>query len=89
MTIDIDTNIDGVSLIYGSLALGKMDNELKDNALRSSGELLDKVRSLQGIFNVILIDCPPCLKLFASNALAAATHLIIPVESGCMVWLIC
>jgi chromosome partitioning protein len=29
-----------------------------------------------------LIDCPPSLKLLTSNALAAATHLIVPVESG-------
>ncbi|MEI6708783.1 MAG: AAA family ATPase [Methylococcales bacterium] len=62
-----------------------MDNELKDNALRSSGELPNKIRLLQGAFNVILIDCPPSLKSLTSNALAAATHLIIPIESGCMV----
>ncbi|MEI6709274.1 MAG: ParA family protein [Methylococcales bacterium] len=82
MAIDSDTNIEGVSLIYGSLALGKTEDELKDNAPRPSEELRDKIRPLQGIFDVILIDCPPSLKLLTSNALAAATHLIIPVESG-------
>ena len=74
MTIH-DANIDGVS----------MGDELKDNAPRSSEKLPYKTRSLQGIFDVILIDCPPSLKLLASNALAATTHLIVPVESGCMV----
>lgn len=82
LAIHSDTNIEGVSLIYGSLALGKTEDELKDNAPRPSEELRDKIRPLHGIFDVILIDCPPSLKLLTSNALAAATHLIIPVESG-------
>ncbi len=85
MTIRIDTNIDGVSLIYGSLALGKTEDELKDNAPRPSEELPDKIRSFQSIFDVILINRPPSLKLLASDALATATYLIISVESGCMV----
>lgn len=82
IAIHSDTNIEGVSLIYGSLALGKTEDELKDSAPRPSEELRDKIRPLHGIFDVILIDCPPSLKLLTSNALAAATHLIVPVESG-------
>ncbi|CAG1022765.1 Chromosome partitioning protein ParA [Patescibacteria group bacterium] len=82
LAIYSDTNIEGVSLIYGSLALGKTEDELKDTAPRPSEELRDKIRPLHGIYDVILIDCPPSLKLLTSNALAAATHLIIPVESG-------
>jgi chromosome partitioning protein len=77
-----DTNIDGVSLIYGSLALGKTEDELKDDTPRPSEELRSKLQPLEGIYDVILIDSPPSLKLLTSNALAAATHLIIPIESG-------
>ncbi len=82
LAIQSDTNLEGVSLIYGSLALGKTEDELKDTAPRPSEELREKIKPLHGIFDVILIDCPPSLKLLTSNALAAATHLIIPVESG-------
>lgn len=82
LAIQTETNIEGVSLIYGSLALGKTEDELKDYAPRPSEELRDKIKPLHGIFDVILIDCPPSLKLLTSNALAAATHLIVPVESG-------
>ena len=82
LAIHSETNIDGVSLIYGSLALGKTEDELKDFAPRPSEELREKIKPLHGIFDVILIDCPPSLKLLTSNALAAATHLIVPVESG-------
>lgn len=82
LAIHSDTNIDGVSLIYGSLALGKAEDELKDQAPRPSEELREKIKPLMGIFDVILLDCPPSLKLLTSNALAASTHYIVPVESG-------
>ncbi|MDR9778541.1 ParA family protein, partial [Rhizobium hidalgonense] len=36
----------------------------------------------EGIYDVVLIDCPPSLKLLTSNALSVATQLIIPIESG-------
>lgn len=82
LAIHSDTNIDGVSLIYGSLALGKTEDELKDHAPRPSEELREKIKPLIGIYDVILLDCPPSLKLLTSNALAASTHFIVPVESG-------
>lgn len=82
LAIHSDTNLDNVSLIYGSLALGKAEDDLKDYVPRPSEELREKIKPLLGIFDVILIDCPPSLKLLTSNALAASTHLIIPIESG-------
>jgi len=36
LAIHGETNIEGVSLIYGSLALGKTEDELKDDAPRPS-----------------------------------------------------
>lgn len=82
LAIHEDTNIDGVSLIYGSLALGKTEDDLRDETPRPSEELRLKLRPLEGLYDVILIDCPPSLKLLTSNALSAASHLIIPIESG-------
>jgi chromosome partitioning protein len=77
-----DNHIPGVALIYGSLQLGKAEDELKDDTPRPSEELRQKLAPLMGLYDVILIDCPPSLKLLTSNALAASTHVIIPIESG-------
>jgi len=82
LAIHEDTHVEGVSLVYGSLALGKAEDDLREGTPRPSEELRTKLRPLEGLYDVVLIDCPPSLKLLTSNALAAATHLIVPVESG-------
>lgn len=80
--IEESTTLENVSLIYGSLALGRTEDELREQTPRPSEELRHKLQPLQGLFDVILIDTPPSLKLLTSNALAVATHVIIPIESG-------
>ncbi|NJM39447.1 MAG: ParA family protein [Anaerolineae bacterium] len=40
------------------------------------------LRRVKGRYDWILIDCPPSLHLITVNALAAATHVIIPVQPG-------
>ena len=80
--IQEETTIEGVCLISGSLALGKAEDELKDISPRPNEELRSKLLPADSVFDVILIDCPPSLKLLASNALSAATHVIVPVEAG-------
>ena len=76
------TNFKNVSLIYGSLNLGKAEDQLKDDAPRPSEELVSKLEYLKDLYDYILIDCPPSLKLLTSNALTSSTHVIIPIESG-------
>lgn len=80
--LEEDTNFDNVSLIYGSLNLGKTEDQLKEDAPRPSEELTTKLKLLKDLYDFILIDCPPSLKLLTSNALASSTHVIIPIESG-------
>lgn len=80
--IEEETHFENVSLIYGSLDLGRAEDELKEQAPRPSEELVTKLSLLDGLYDYILIDCPPSLKLLTSNAMASASHVIIPIESG-------
>lgn len=80
--LEENTNFENVALIYGSLNLGKTEDQLKDDAPRPSEELATKIELLKDLYDFILIDCPPSLKLLTSNALASSTHVIIPIESG-------
>src|SRR5947208_6807607 len=39
-------------------------------------------RSIKKLYPQIVIDCPPTLGLLTVNALVAATHLLIPIQSS-------
>lgn len=80
--LEEETNFENVALIYGSLNLGKTEDQLKENSPRPNEELKYKLELLDGIYDFILIDCPPSLKILTSNALSVAQNVIIPIESG-------
>ena len=44
--------------------------------------LKDKLEPLRGKYAHVVIDCPPTLGLLTVNALVAATHLLIPIQSS-------
>ncbi len=44
--------------------------------------LKDRLEPVTKTHDVILIDCPPALGLLTVNALVAATHLLIPIQSS-------
>src|SRR6202008_2882371 len=44
--------------------------------------LKDKLEKLAGQYAHVVIDCPPALGLLTVNALVAATHLLIPIQSS-------
>ncbi len=43
--------------------------------------LKGRLEELKGLFQFVLIDCPPSLNLLTVNALTAVSHLIIPVQT--------
>ena len=45
-------------------------------------KLKDKIAQLDDEYAHIVIDCPPALGLLTVNALVAATHLLIPIQSS-------
>lgn len=44
--------------------------------------LKDRIDSVRQRFPFVVIDCPPTLGLLTVNALVAATHLLIPIQSS-------
>jgi chromosome partitioning protein len=63
------------------IALAKLEAKLVGE-LDAHFRLKDKLEPLRKKFPNIVIDCPPALGLLTVNALVAATHLLIPIQSS-------
>jgi len=63
------------------IALAKLEGRLVGE-LDSHFKLKDRLASIGEQFDAIVIDCPPALGLLTVNALVAATHLLIPIQSS-------
>jgi chromosome partitioning protein len=63
------------------IGLAKLESRLVGE-LDAHFRLKDKIQALNGDFENIVIDCPPALGLLTVNALVAATHLLIPIQSS-------
>jgi chromosome partitioning protein len=63
------------------IALAKLEAQLVGE-LDAHYRLRDKLQSVDGQYEFVIIDTPPALGLITVNALVAATHLMIPVQSS-------
>jgi chromosome partitioning protein len=63
------------------IGLAKLEARLVGE-LDAHFKLKDKIAQLNGEYSHIVIDCPPALGLLTVNALVAATHLLIPIQSS-------
>jgi chromosome partitioning protein len=63
------------------IALAKLESRLVGE-LDAHFKLKDKIEQLGDRYAHIVIDCPPALGLLTVNALVAATHLLIPIQSS-------
>src|SRR5258705_6784504 len=63
------------------IGLAKLESRLVGE-LDAHFRLKDKIQALNGEFENIVIYCPPALGLLTVNALVAATHLLIPIQSS-------
>jgi len=63
------------------IGLAKLEARLMGE-LDSHFRLKDKIATLDGEYAHIVIDCPPALGLLTVNALVAASHLLIPIQSS-------
>jgi chromosome partitioning protein len=63
------------------IALAKLESKLVGE-LDAHFRLKDRLEPIQEQYPNIVIDCPPTLGLLTVNALVAATHLLIPIQSS-------
>jgi chromosome partitioning protein len=63
------------------IALAKLESRLVGE-LDAHFRLKDKLDKLGNEYAHVVIDCPPALGLLTVNALVAATHLLIPIQSS-------
>jgi chromosome partitioning protein len=63
------------------IALAKIESKLVGE-IDAHFRLKDRLAPIRQRFPYIVIDCPPALGLLTVNALVAATHLLIPIQSS-------
>ncbi|HVL66437.1 MAG TPA: ParA family protein [Vicinamibacterales bacterium] len=63
------------------IALAKLESKLVGE-LDAHFRLKDRLETIRQEYPNIVIDCPPTLGLLTVNALVAATHLLIPIQSS-------
>jgi chromosome partitioning protein len=63
------------------IALAKLESKLVGE-MDAHFRLKDRLEPVRSRYRHIVIDCPPTLGLLTVNALVAATHLLIPIQSS-------
>jgi chromosome partitioning protein len=75
------TPLENLSVAPSRIALAKLEAKLVGE-MDAHFRLKDKLEPILSQFPQIVIDCPPTLGLLTVNALVAATHLLIPIQSS-------
>jgi chromosome partitioning protein len=70
-----------LSIAPSRIALAKLEAKLVGE-MDAHFRLKDKIEPIRRHYPHIVIDCPPTLGLLTVNALVAATHLLIPIQSS-------
>ena len=77
----VPSSIENLSIAPSRIALAKLEAKLVGE-LDAHFRLKDKLEPILGDYPHVVIDCPPTLGLLTVNALVAATHLLIPIQSS-------
>jgi chromosome partitioning protein len=75
------TPVPNLFIAPSRIALAKLEGKLVGE-MDAHFRLKDKLEPIRKEYPQIVIDCPPTLGLLTVNALVAATHLLIPIQSS-------
>lgn len=75
------TAIPGLDIIPARISLAKLEAKLAGD-FDAPFRLKDRLEAFRANYQVVLIDTPPTLGLITVNALVAATHVLIPIQSS-------
>lgn len=75
------TKIERLDIMPARINLAKLEGKLVGE-LDAPFRLKDRLDVVRRKYDVIILDSPPTLGLITVNALVAATHLIIPIQSS-------
>jgi chromosome partitioning protein len=75
------STVKNLSIARARIGLAKLEARLVGE-MDSHFKLKDKIAGLGRKYTHIVIDCPPALGLLTVNALVAASHLLIPIQSS-------
>jgi chromosome partitioning protein len=73
--------LENLTVAPSRIALAKLEARLVGE-MDAHFRLKDKLEPLLSEFPNVVIDCPPTLGLLTVNALVAATHILIPIQSS-------
>lgn len=79
--IVIQSALMNLAIAPSRIALAKLEAKLVGE-MDAHFRLKDKLEPILSEYPNIIIDCPPTLGLLTVNALVAATHLLIPIQSS-------
>jgi chromosome partitioning protein len=75
------TTVQGLDIVPARISLAKVEAKLVGD-FDAPFRLKDRIEPLKREYDVIIVDTPPTLGLITVNALVAATHVLIPIQSS-------
>jgi chromosome partitioning protein len=77
----VPTAVEHLFVAPARIALAKLEARMTGE-LDAPFRLKDQLKEVAGQYPDVVIDCPPALGLLTVNALVAASHLLIPIQSS-------
>jgi chromosome partitioning protein len=77
----VQSPVPNLSIAPSRIAMAKLEARLVGE-LDAHFRLKDRIEAVRDRFQAIVIDCPPTLGLLTVNALVAASHLLVPIQSS-------